>query len=271
MTDTSSHSGDGPSGGFSIPEDFDPTQQLHALQEGCAALGIALSTRQLAQFQRYYEELVQWNAKFNLTAITDYTDVQVKHFLDCLAALPLIAEEVGEALPLTTPRHLLDVGTGAGFPGLPLRLAAPRLKLTLMDGTGKKVKFLQTVTQALGLPGVEVVQGRAEEMGRRSDHRGQYDLVTARAVAPLATLVEYILPFVRRGGLAVVYKGPSATQEFVDARKAIDLLGGETVRLAPVRVPLMEEQRFVLLIKKVRPTPERYPRGQGLPRKQPLE
>lgn len=270
MTDSSSPSASH-SGTFSVPDDFDPTQQLAALQEGCAILGIALSTRQLAQFQRYYEELVLWNAKFNLTAITAYYDVQVKHFLDCLAALPVIAEEVGEQLPLTTPRHLLDVGTGAGFPGLPLQLAAPRLKLTLMDGTGKKVQFLQTVTEVLGLQGVEVVQGRAEEMGRRNDHRGQYDLVTARAVAPLATLAEYILPFVRRGGLAVVYKGPSASQEFIDARKAIDLLGGETVRLAPVEVPLLKEQRFILLIKKVRPTPDRYPRGQGLPRKQPLE
>jgi len=269
VTNSSSQTG-ATSGGFSVPEDFDPTQQLQSLQAGSADLGINLSTLQLAQFPRYYEESVQWNAKCNLTAIADYQDVQVKHCLDCLAALPLIAEEVGESLPLTTPRHLLDVGTGAGFPGIPLRLAAPRLKLTLMDGTGKKVRFLQAVTATLGLQNVEVVQGRAEEMGRLNSHRGQYDLVTARAVAPLATLAEYLLPFVRRGGFAVVYKGPSAPQEYIEAGNAIGLLGGETVRLAPVRVPLLDEQRFVLLIKKVRPTPERYPRGQGLPRKQPL-
>jgi 16S rRNA (guanine527-N7)-methyltransferase len=122
----------------------------------------------------------------------------------------------------------------------------------------------------LDLRGVEVVQGRAEEFGRNPSHRGQYDLVTARAVAPLNTLAEYLLPMARRNGLVVVYKGAGAPQEFVEARKAIELLGGETVRLAPVQVPLLGEQRFVLLIKKTAPTPDRYPRGQGLPRKKPL-
>lgn len=253
------------------PSAFDPTTALRALQEGSAALGIPLTTAQLAQFQHYYEELVLWNEKFNLTAITDYGEVQVKHFLDCLAALPIIAEELGESLPPVKPLHLLDVGSGAGFPGIPLKLAAPRLKLTLMDGTGKKITFLKTVSDQLGLTNTAVVQGRAEEMGRLTAYRGQFDLVTARAVAPLNTLVEYLLPFVRRGGLAVIYKGASAPQEFIDARRAIDLLGGETARLAPVRVPLLGEQRFIFLIKKTRPTPERYPRGQGLPRKKPLE
>ncbi len=258
-------------GGFVPPADFDPATHLLALQEGCAALGLSLSPTQLAQFQRYYEELVTWNEKFNLTAITDYRDVQVKHFLDCLAALPIIAEEIGEPLPPVTPLHLLDVGAGAGFPGIPLKLAAPRLKLTLMDGTGKKVTFLTALVAQLGLSNTNVVQGRAEELGRLTAYRGQFDLVTARAVAPLNTLAEYLLPFVRRGGLAVIYKGAGGPQEFVEARRAIDLLGGEAVRLAPVRVPLLGEQRFVLLVKKVRPTPERYPRGQGLPRKKPLE
>lgn len=269
---TAQPAGDSPKvGSFAPPPGFDPTTCLPALQEGCAALGLPLSVTQLAQFQRYYEELVQWNEKFNLTAITDYADVQVKHFLDCLAALPIIAEEIGEPLPPAKPLHLLDVGAGAGFPGIPLKLAAPRFKLTLMDGTGKKITFLTALTDQLGLTNTQVVQGRAEEMGRLTAYRSQFDLVTARAVAPLNTLVEYLLPFVRRGGLAVIYKGAGAPQEFVEARRAIDLLGGEAVRLAPVRVPLLGEQRFVLLVKKVRPTPDRYPRGQGLPRKKPLE
>ena len=252
------------------PADFDPATRMQLLQAGCNELAIPLTAAQTAQFEAYYHELVTWNNKYNLTAITGYEEVQTKHYLDCLAALPLIAEELAAPLPPTTALHLLDVGTGAGFPGVPLKLAAPRLKLTLMDGTGKKVQFLQEVVAKLDLANTRVVQGRAEEMGRDPSFRGQFDLVTARAVAPLNTLVEYLLPFVRRGGLAVIYKGAGAPQEFVDARKAIDLLGGETVRLAPVRVPGLGEQRFILLIKKAKATSDRYPRGQGLPRKKPL-
>lgn len=259
-----------PPRGFAPPESFDPAQQMQTLQAGCRTLGIPLTPLQVAQFEVYYQELVEANAKFNLTAITGYEEVQVKHFLDSLVALPLIVEEVGDTLPPATPRHLVDVGTGAGFPGIPLKIVAPQLKLTLMDGTGKKISFLQQVVARLGLRGVEVVQGRAEELGRSPSHRGQYDLVTARAVAPLNTLAEYLLPMARRSGLVVVYKGAGAPQEFVEARKAIETLGGETVRLAPVQVPLLGEQRFILLIKKVAPTPDRYPRGQGLPRKKPL-
>jgi 16S rRNA (guanine527-N7)-methyltransferase len=257
--------------------DFDPQTHLVQLQEGCGALGIVLDAHQLAQFELYYRELVAWNERFNLTAITEYVEVQIKHFLDCLVALPLIAtelgQEFGEAFGGTPPQrslHLLDVGTGAGFPGIPLKIVAPHLRVTLMDGTGKKITFLREVVAKLGLNQVEVVQGRAEEMGGNPDYRGQFDLVTARAVAALNTLVEYLLPLVRRGGLAVIYKGASAPQELMDARKAIGLLGGEIVRLAPANVPLLDEQRFVLLIKKQRPTPDRFPRGQGLPRKKPL-
>lgn len=255
---------------FSILPDFDPQIHLAQLQAGCRTLGIPLSVQQLAQFELYYRELVAWNEKFNLTAITEYMEVQIKHFLDCLVALPLIAEEVGEPLPPQQPLHLLDVGTGAGFPGIPLKIVAPQLKVTLVDGTGKKIIFLREMVTKLGLTNVEVVQGRAEEMGSNPSYRGQFDLVTARAVAALNTLVEYLIPLVRRGGLAVIYKGASAPQEFMEARKAIELLGGETVRLAPVKVPLLDEQRFVLLIKKKHATPDRFPRGQGLPRKKPL-
>jgi 16S rRNA (guanine527-N7)-methyltransferase len=243
---------------------------MSLLVSGCDELGIPLSAGQAAQFERYYELLVEWNARFNLTAITDYHDVQTKHYLDSLAALPIIAEELRLPLPLTHALHLADVGTGAGFPGVPLKIAAPSLKLALMDGTGKKIQFLQAVAADLKLDNVSFVQGRAEELGRLPAHRGQYDLVTARAVAPLNTLAEYLLPLVRREGLAVVYKGPSAAEEFIAARKAIDVLGGETVRFAPLRVPYLGEQRFLVLIKKVRPTPNPYPRGQGLARKKPI-
>jgi 16S rRNA (guanine527-N7)-methyltransferase len=230
-----------------------------------------LDAHQLAQFELYYRELVAWNDKINLTAITEYSEVQVKHFLDSLVALPLIAGELGDTLPPARSWHLLDVGTGAGFPGIPLKIVAPQLHVTLMDGTGKKITFLREMVTKLGLGQVEVVQGRAEEMGNNPEYRGHFDVVTARAVASLNTLVEYLLPLVRRGGSAVIYKGASAPQEVTESRKAIDLLGGEVIRLAPVKVPLLDEQRFVLLIKKQKHTPERYPRGQGLPRKKPLQ
>lgn len=255
---------------FFIPTDFAPQSHLQQLQAGCQALGITLDTQQLAQFELYYRQLVEWNERFNLTAITEYTDVQVKHFLDSLVALPLIAEVLGEPLPLTRPLRLLDVGTGAGFPGIPLKIVAPSLNVTLMDGTGKKITFLREVVDLLGLHDVDVEQGRAEEMGHNDLYRGQFDLVSARAVASLNTLVEYLIPLVRQGGYAVIYKGSSAPQELEEARKAIELLGGETVCLAPVTVPFLEEQRFILLIRKQHPTADRFPRGQGLPRKKPL-
>lgn len=249
---------------------FDPQTHLVQLQEGCRVLGISLNAHQLAQFELYYRQLVEWNDKFNLTAITGYEEVQIKHFLDSLVALPLISAQLGESMPPQRPLHLLDVGTGAGFPAIPLKIVAPRLKMTVMDGTGKKIIFLQEVIAKLGLQEIETVQGRAEEMGNHPTYRGHFDLVTARAVAALNTLVEYLLPFVRRGGLAVIYKGAGAPQELSEARKAIELLGGETLRLAPVTVPLLDEQRYVLLIKKQHATPDRFPRGQGLPRKKPL-
>ena len=195
--------------------------------------------------------------------------MQTKHFLDSLVSLPLIAEELGSSLPLPALR-LLDVGTGAGFPGIPLKLAAPALRLTLMDGTQKKIAFLEYLLSALGVEDVALVHGRAEEIGRAPAHREQYDIVVARAVAPLNTLAEYLLPLVVKGGLVVIYKGPSAPEEFVEARRAIKVLGGEAVRLAPVAVPFLDERRFILLLKKIAPTPSQYPRGQGLPRKRPI-
>ncbi len=247
-----------------------PETMMPLLRVGAERLGVPLTSAQVRQFEAYHRLLVEWNQRFNLTAITEYDDVQVKHFLDCLAGWPVVLEELGATHPLNRPLHLADIGTGAGFPGLPLKIVAPRLKLTLVDGTGKKVQYLRQVVDALELRAVEVVQGRAEELGHNSSFRGQFDLVTARAVAPMNTLVEYLLPLVRRGGYAVIYKGAAAAQEFVEARMAIEQLGGETVRMAPVEVPLLGETRFVLLIKKVRPTPAQFPRSQGLARKKPL-
>ena len=244
---------------------------MSTLATGARMIGVPLSADQLARFERYYQELVTWNRKFNLTAITDYEDVQTKHFLDSLAGLPILAEELGLPVTLRPELRLVDVGTGAGFPGIPLKLAAPGLNLTLMDGTGKKIRFLEQVAAALDLDDITIVQGRAEELGRTEAFRAQYDVVTARAVAPLSTLVEYLLPMVRPGGFSLIYKGPGAPQEFLAARKAIQVLGGDTVRFAPLEVPFVEGGRFILLVKKVRATPDLYPRGQGLPRRQPID
>jgi 16S rRNA (guanine527-N7)-methyltransferase len=242
---------------------------LPLLVEGCRQLGIPLLTPAVAAFERYYRELVAWNQRLNLTAIVAYGEVQTKHFLDSLVSLPLLAEELGVTLPLSSLR-LLDVGSGAGFPGIPLKIVSPAVKMTLMDGTQKKIAFLEHVIHTLELPATTLVHGRAEELGRTPEHRAQYDIVTARAVAPLSTLAEYLLPLVRLGGLAVIYKGPSAPEEFMEARRVIKVLGGEAARLAPVAVPFLAERRFVLLVKKIAATPAQYPRGQGLARKRPL-
>jgi len=243
---------------------------MDLLVRGCSQLGLTLSEGQVGQFRLYFDLLAEWNQKMNLTAIDDAAGVQTKHFLDCLTGLPLIREEMETGARPSRFVRAIDVGAGAGFPGLPLKIVWPEMRLVLLDGTGKKVRFLQEVVSALKLSQVEVVQGRAEELGHSDVYRGQFDLVMARAVARLNTLVEYLLPFARQDGYVITYKGPGAADEFIEARKAIDLLGGEVVRFAPVEVPLLEEERRILLIKKQRRTPPQYPRGQGLPRKQPI-
>jgi 16S rRNA (guanine527-N7)-methyltransferase len=243
---------------------------MDLVAEGAVQLGIPLTEQQSTQFQHYFELLVEWNQRINLTAIEDLEGVQTKHFLDSMVGLPLIAEELKTSVPPSTALRAIDVGSGAGFPGIPLKIVWPSLRLTLLDGTGKKVTFLREVVQALNLADVDVVQGRAEELALQTAYREQYDLVMARAVARLNTLVEYLLPFVRQGGFVMAYKGPSASEEFIEAQKAIAKLGGETVRFAPVSVPFLTEERRILLIKKTNRTPQAYPRQRGLPRKDPL-
>lgn len=257
---------------------------MEVLQEGARALGFDLSESQLATFERYYRLLIAWNQRLNLTTITDPVDVQRKHFLDSLAPLPVLGEEVarqdeaaGSAPVLDLLSHLLrkpwravDVGAGAGLPGLALKVVWPPLRLTLLDATLKKVRFMNETVRALGLSQVVAVQGRAEEVGRDPAFREQFHLVVARGLAPMNTLVEYLLPLARVEGWVVAYKGPRAPAELSQAFRAIDLLGGYVERVAPLTVPGLDEGRFAVIIRKVRSTPKRYPRGGGLPRRRPL-
>jgi len=229
-----------------------PFADLTLLERGAATLGIALDSVQLARFRRYGELLLATNERMNLTAITVPEQVQALHFLDGLTLLAPIREWATRAerpSPL-----LLDVGSGAGLPGLALKIALPELRVTLLDATGKRIRFLQETIVALGLEGIGAVQGRAEEVGRDPDWREQYDLVTARALARLPTLLEWCLPFARVGGLVLSPKAGDLTAELAEGERAAAILGG----------------RMIVPIEKVQYTPPHYPRGGGQPSREPL-
>jgi 16S rRNA (guanine527-N7)-methyltransferase len=245
---------------------------MERLISGAAQMGVHLTPAHIAAFQAYSDELLAWNEQFNLTAVTDPDQVQTRHFLDSLGLIPALA--ANEGIPLATllsrPLRIVDVGAGAGFPGLALRIVWPRARVSLIEATGKKVRFLEHVAQKLGMADVQLIQGRAEELGLRAPYRAGYDLVLARAVATLPTLVEYLLPLARRGGQVVAYKGSAAHEEALCAEQGIRTLGGRLTKLIPVEVPGLAETRVLILIDKVAQTPDGYPRGRGLPRKHPL-
>lgn len=226
--------------------------------------GLSLSEEHLAQFETYYQELVEWNSHFNLTRITDYDAVQTQHFLDSLAVL----SGAGDLFPVGA--RVIDVGTGAGLPGLALKIARPDLRLTLADSVGKKVQFLAHMIERLALSETQAVHARAEELGQDRAHRAAYDVAVARAVADLAVLAEYLLPLVRVGGTAIAQKGAQAEAETARAARAIRVLGGGPPRLTVYRLPGLDEARSLVLLPKARPTPPAYPRRPGLPRQTPL-
>jgi len=235
-----------------------------------ALLNLKLAPAQLAAFQSYADELGAWNERFNLTAIKDLEGVQVKHFLDSLSILKVLCPQpVSEAGRLRA--KLVDVGTGAGFPGLPLKIVCPQMQLTLVEATGKKVKFCEHVVEALKLSGVSVIKARAEEIGRNPAHREKYDWAVARAVAEMPTLAEYLLPLVKRGGHAVAQKGQDAPAETQTAEGAVRRLGGELEQIVPVELPGIVETRYLVIFKKVAATPPAYPRRVGVPAKTPLK
>jgi 16S rRNA (guanine527-N7)-methyltransferase len=251
------------------------TGGLALLRAGAARLGFALSEEQVLQFQAYYEILVDWNSRINLTAITEYEAVQVRHFVDSLTVGAALLEELrpaGEDRPTMPPAgfSLVDIGAGAGFPGLPLKILWPRLALTLNDSVGKKTAFLREVARELGLDGVEILAGRAEELGLDKKHRANYSAATARAVATLPVLCEYCLPLVRVGGHLAAPKKGDISQELEEAKRAAQILGGSEPRIHRFLLPREDVERFVVTVGKTKPTPPGYPRRVGLPSSRPL-
>lgn len=232
------------------------------LRAGAEAIGIAVEDDCLPRYRRYYELLVEWNERFNLTRITSEDDAAVKHLLDSLSALRLSG--------WGSWRSLADVGSGAGFPGIPLKIARPALAVTLIEATAKKVGFLRAVVRELGLEGVEIVHGRGEECGRRTDFRERFDVVTARAVAKLNALAEYCLPLVAVGGQFIAFKGPEGADEADAARGACALLGGSAPRLESFVLPDDAGRRTLVVVEKMRQTPPGYPRPTAQIVKRPL-
>ncbi len=241
---------------------------MQRLVLGALKLGVDLSARQLAALDLYRRELQEWNSRINLTAIDDDAGIQVRHFLDSLSCL--MAFHLPETSACAGALRLIDVGTGAGFPGLPLKIACPNWHLTLLEATEKKVHFLEYLCDQLKLSGVTIHHGRAEEYGQNPDHRERYDWALARAVAEMPVLAEYLLPLVRVGGHCLAQKGEQAPVEVREAEHAFGLLGGRLVRLLPVELHGLAETRYLVLVAKIAPTPAKYPRRPGMPTKRPL-
>lgn len=224
--------------------------------------GIRITDDQLAAFKVYEQQLIEWNNQFNLTAIDNPRQIRVKHFLDSLSCML--------AWRNTPTDRVIDVGTGAGFPGLPLKIICPAINLTLVESVGKKAAFCEHITESINLQQVDVVQERAETIASQVERRENYDWAIARAVATMPILVEYLLPLVRVGGFALAMKGESGPAEAQIAEHAIQILGGRIQQLIPVTLPGVEDERYLVIIEKTAATPERYPRRVGIPAKRPL-
>lgn len=237
---------------------------MDILTEGCQELGIHLTEEQEQQFMDYYHLLLEWNSRMNLTGITEYEDVMKKHFLDSLCVVQ------SSVLDLSQVHKVIDVGTGAGFPGIPLKIVFPHIQLVLLDSLNKRIRFLDAVKDALGLKDVLAIHGRAEECGRDKRYREQFDLCVSRAVAHMAVLSEYCLPLVKLKGFFVAYKSDKIQEEMDSSKRAIRSLGGTVKDRSDLMIPGSDIHRALIYIKKTQRTSGKYPRKNGVPGKMPL-
>lgn len=237
-------------------------EKLHYIIEKIASLGIDISLNQAEQFYEYYKILVEWNQFMNLTGITDFEEVVQKHFVDSLSII--------KAENMKHVDNLIDVGTGAGFPGIPIKIAFPDVKVTLLDSLNKRIQFLNEVIRVTGILDVDTIHGRAEDYAKPGKKREAYDLCVSRAVANLSTLSEYCLPYVKIGGKFISYKSGEITTEMEDAKSAVFLLGGKIKDCRSFVLPNSDIHRSLVVIEKVNGCPKKYPRKSGLPSKDPL-
>jgi len=237
------------------------------LIKGAGKLGIELNTRQVEQFELYYQELIEWNQKINLTAITDYSSVQVKHFLDSLTIILALPEEGIEKPDV----NIVDIGTGAGFPGVPLKILFPQPRLVLIEPTIKKTAFLHYIVRKLELENIEVLNSRAEEAAHLPLYRERFALVLSRAVALLPTLLELTLPFCQIGGRFIAQKKGEIDREINKAQGTITLMGGKLDQIKKIELDEFTDERYLVIIDKIYPTPSKYPRRLGLPRRRPIQ
>ncbi|MCO4852366.1 16S rRNA (guanine(527)-N(7))-methyltransferase RsmG [Bacillus vallismortis] len=236
---------------------------IEGFTSGLAEKGISLSPRQLEQFELYYDMLVEWNEKINLTSITEKKEVYLKHFYDSITAAFYV--------DFNQVNTICDVGAGAGFPSLPIKICFPHLHVTIVDSLNKRITFLEKLSEALGLENTTFCHDRAETFGQRKDIRESYDIVTARAVARLSVLSELCLPLVKKNGLFVALKAASAEEELNAGKKAITTLGGELEHTYSFKLPIEESDRNIMVIRKKKSTPKKYPRKPGTPNKSPIE
>ena len=235
---------------------------MHWSEHADSQFGIRLNTRQLEAFDEYAAELQAWNQRFNLTSVTDRAQIEIKHFLDSLSCLMVMRPRPGD--------RIIDIGTGAGFPGIPIRIACPQVHMVLVESIGKKAQFCQHIVDELQLTKVAVIHSRAEQVGRLPEYRETFDWAVARAVAKLPTLLEYLLPLVKVDGRTIAQKGDTAPAEAHSAAVAMEVLGGELEEITPVELPTVTETRYLVVVRKSAATPEKYPRRPGVPGKRPL-